>query len=129
MYEVALRNKFRFNSPKGLLTIEDLWDLPLQSATGRANLDDIARGLFKELKGNDTISFVDPGTEKDTTLQAKFDIVKPIIDGRVAENTAASEARVRTEKKQKLLAILAKKEDETLEHMSPEDLRKAIAEL
>ena len=30
-FEQAVRLKLRFNSPKGLLSVEDLWDLPLTS--------------------------------------------------------------------------------------------------
>ena len=47
IFEQASRNKLRFDTNiKGVISTEDLWDLPLTSDTGRVNLDDIAKALY-----------------------------------------------------------------------------------
>lgn len=125
MFEQAARLALRFNTPKGEATVEDLFNLPLQSNTGKANLDDIAKSLHRELRAtNETQSFVAPTESANTTLQLKFDIVKYIIDVRVAENRAAADAAKRREAKQNLLSIIAKKEGEALESMPLDELKK-----
>jgi len=131
IFEVAARQKLRFESPKGLLSLEDLWDLPLTSATGKANLDDIALGLHQGLKNTaEVVSFVDDDKAKpDAVIQLKFDLVKHIIETRKKENAAALAAKDRAETKQRLLEVLAKKRDSNLEAMSEEDLLKKLAEL
>lgn len=130
MYDKALRMKLRFETPQGPLTVEDLWDLPLQTTrANRASLDDVARGLHLQLKSGADISFVDTAKKSDPTAQLKFDIAKHIIDVRLAENAAAATAAANKERKQHLLGILASKENEALLGMSVEELRAAIAAL
>lgn len=129
MFENATRNKLRFETIKGQLSVEDLWDLPLMSSAGRVNLDDIARSLHKQLKNDDDVSFVVTAKKSDATVQLKFDIVKHIIDVKMAENKAAAEEHNRADKKQKLLAIIADRENEALKNMPLDELRKALADL
>lgn len=130
MFQKATRFKLRFDSPKGLLSTEDLWDLPLQSANPlRPNLDDVARSLHLQLKSGADVSFVDAAKKSDPTIQLKFDLVKHIIDTRLAENAAAAAAAANKEKKQHLLGILAQKENEALAGQSIDELRAAIAAL
>lgn len=129
MFDKATRLKLRFDSPKGALSVEDLWDLPLTSATGKPNLNDIAIGLHHELRENQTISFVTPAAPKSEELQLKFDVVKHVIDVRVTERDKAAEAAKRAETKQKILATLEAKEDEALKSKSPEELRQLLATL
>jgi hypothetical protein len=126
MFEKASRLKIRFQSPKGPLLVEDLWDLPLRSDTGKANLDDIARGLNRILKDKEDESFVAPTVRTDDELQLKFDIVKHVIVTRLAENEAASKAKENAERKQKILGIIAAKQDEALAKMSVEELSKMV---
>lgn len=126
IFEQAVRQQLRFDTTKGMLSVEDLWQLPLTSTTGKANLDDIARGLHHTLQDSKDISFVKP-TVTDNGLQLKFDIVKYIIDTRVAERDAHVEATKRTEKKQQILALIATKENEQLAGTSLDELR-AMAE-
>ncbi len=129
MFQQASRLALRFATVKGDLTVEDLWLLPLISATGKANLDDIARGLYNQLKETNVVSFVTPAQKADPTVQLRFDIVKHIIGVRVAENAAAATARANREKKQALLGVLAQKENEALLAMPLDELRRQIEAL
>ena len=126
MFEKADRMKLRFETPKGPLAAEDLWDLPLTSTTGKANLDDIAKGLFRQLKESGEVSFVQPAKTTDTATQLKFDIVKHIIEVRVAERDAAALAQANKEKKQLILGIIAQKENEALSQTSLDELRAMV---
>lgn len=131
-FEQATRLKLRFNTAKGALTVEDLWDLPLTSGTGKPNLDTIAVGLYTELReAGEAISFVTPNETASAkkTLQAKFDIVKHIIDVRVAENKAEADARKNREFKQRVLEIIAEKKDDSLKGKSLEELQALAATL
>lgn len=129
IFEVATRQKLRFDSPVGALSVEDLWSLHLQSATGKANLDQIAKDLHKQLKGKEEISFVSPSNVVNTTTQLKFDIVLHIIAVRTQERDKQVEARIRAEKKQTILEIINRKENEQLEGTSLDDLRRMAESL
>lgn len=128
MFEKATRTKLRFHTARGDLAVEDLWDLPLTSSTDRPNLDAIAVGLHHAL-GTSNLSFVKTPAQADDTNQLRFNIVKHVIDTRLAENAARDAAASNAEKKQGLLALIAKKESEALEGHSLEDLRKLVADL
>lgn len=130
-FEVASRLKLRFNTPAGPLSIEDLWDLPLSAATqAKANLDDLARTLHNKLKNAEDVSFVKKSTSSTPNLdQLRFDLVKYVIDTRMDEIEKAEKAASNKAKKQKLLAILEQKEDQSLMEASADDIRKMIESL
>ena len=130
IFEKATRLGLQFDSAQGQLEIHDLWDLPLSSKQDkRANLDDIAKGLYKKLQNSSDISFVETETRTDTISQLKFDIVKHIISVRLEENKIARETKERSEKKQQLLALVAQKEGEHLAGLSLDELKAKISEL
>jgi hypothetical protein len=126
MFATAARMKLRFASPKGYLMVEDLFDLPLTSATGKANLDDIAKDLHRQIKDSTEVSFVTPASGASKELQVSFEIVKFIINERVAERDAAVIKKANLERKQQIMAIIAQKENTALSESSIEDLRKMI---
>jgi hypothetical protein len=128
IFEQATRQAFRFESPKGSLTVEDLWNLPLTSNTGRANLDDIAKGLQQTLS-NTAVSFVTDTTPVNKVYQAKFDVVIHIINTKISEAKAAEQASLAREKKQKIMAIIEQKQDEALSSASLEDLEAMLNSL
>jgi hypothetical protein len=128
IFEKASRLKLRFDTPKGFLSVDDLWDLHLISDIGRANLDDIARDLNRQLK-NTEVSFVRENQGADETLQLQFDIVKHIIDVRLAEQNAALAAKEKAERKQKILAIMSDKQEASLRGLPLEDLQRLVNEL
>ena len=131
MFAFATRKKFRFDTCKGQVTVEDLWDLPLTATNGRPNLDDIAKELYKKMKDENEISFVKPTSQVNkefNIIKAKFDIVKYIIDVKLAEAEAAKKAKEIKARNQRILEIIAQKEDEALASKSKEELLAMLAE-
>ena len=130
IFEQAARCKLRFETNRiGGILVEDLFDLPLTSKTGRPNLDDIARGLHKQLKSGDDVSFVEPSRSSDPVVQLSFDIVKHVIDAKLEANKAEAKKRDDAEKKQKILALIADKKDEALKGKPLEELEAMLATL
>lgn len=126
----ATRQKLRFPSLQGTLSVEDLWDLPLQTGkASQASLDNIAITLNKQIKDAGEVSFVATAPAGSEELKTKFAIVLHIIEVRKAENQAAVEKRVNAEKKQKILEVIAQKQDKQLEEKSVEELTAMIGSL
>lgn len=128
MFEKATRLKLRFETTKGQLTVEDLWDLPLTSTRHSANLDDLARTLHEATK-NESVSFVTKTETVNEVQKLRFDIVIHIINTRISENDAAATARANREKKQQIMALIDQKQNEALGTLSVEDLRKMVESL
>ena len=129
IFEQATRAKIRYHSPNGLIGVEDLWDLPLTSNTGRINLDDIAGALDAELKSSTRTSFVWQETTKNDRLRLMFDVVIHIINTKISEAKAADQYRLAREKKQKIMAIIEQKSDMRLADSSLEELQAMLEAL
>lgn len=129
MFEKASRLKLRFPSPKGALTVEDLWDLPLTSSTGKANLDDLARRLHQSLESQKVGSFVTKAATADDRLQLQFNIVLRVIEVRLTENEAAAQREAARAKKQQIMEIISRKETESLSNASLDELRAMLGSL
>lgn len=129
MFEKASRLKLRFPSPKGSLSVEDLWDLPLTSTTGKANLDDLARTLHQSLESQKVGSFVTKATSAETGIQLRFDIVLHVINARLAEIEAAAQREAARAKKQQIMEIISRKETESLSNVSLDELRAMLGSL
>ncbi|GLY32029.1 hypothetical protein [Kineosporia sp. NBRC 101731] len=129
IFETATRNAFRFDSNRGLISTEDLWDLPLASKAG-FDLDSVAKAVNDELQSASQTSFVQ--TEADPRkgeLETKLEIVKHIIAVKIAENEAKRNRAARAAEKERLLGILAAKRDDELQGLSAEELQARIAAL
>lgn len=130
VFDTLTRQKLRFDTPQGQITSEDLWDLQLTSTKGRANLDDIARALNKQLKASgDDVSFVTSPAKTDATVQIRFDIVKHVIDVKLAENAAARAKQESSEKKQFIMGILAQKKNDELMGKTPAELEAMLSSM
>ncbi len=131
IFEKASRVKMRFDSGIGLLTVEQLWDLPLVSKQeSRPTLDGLARHVHSQLKGLEEGSFVElrPDPPKGD-LETRLEILKHIIKVRLDEKAAAEKAAQDAERKRKLLGALASKEEAELTGMTREQLEAEIAKL
>ena len=129
IFEQATRRAIRFESVKGDLSVEQLWDLPLQSRN-QFDLDTVAKTVNRQLNAVTEESFVsvreNPAKE---TLSLKLEIVKHIISVKLQE---AEEARNRANKaseKEKLLRLLDEKQNEALRALTPEEIQERLKAL
>ena len=129
IFEFATRNKLRFASARGELTVEQLWDVPLRSKDD-FNLNLIAKAANKAWKDVSEESFVETTkTMEHIRLEIALDVVKYIIDAKLdAENRAKKRADNKLEK-EKLLGILAEKQAGKLSELSEKELQRRIAAL
>lgn len=130
IFEKAARTKLRFDSTVGLLTVENLFDLPLTGKGGRPDLDVLARGVHSELKSLEEGSFVQlkPDPRK-ASLELKLDILKHVIAAKLEAQAAAEKAAENAERKRKLLSALAHKEEAELTGLTREQIEAEIAKL
>ena len=126
----AIRAKYRFVTPAGSLSVEDLWDLPLTSTKANAaNLNNIAKELSRSLKAESEEDFVNPKSNINKELQEKLEIVKYVIQVRQEENEAIRTAADKQAKKAKLLEVLDRKQNQALENLTPEEIQAMLASL
>ena len=122
IFEYASRNKVRFPF-KGMISVEDLWDLSL------INLDSIYKTLNKQVKQSEEESLLSTKASVDTELEVQIAIVKHIVSVKLAEKEAAEKTSVKKAQKQKIMNIIATKQDEVLQNSSIDDLKKMLEEL
>ena len=122
MFEVATREKMRFPF-KGMISVEDLWDLSVQ------NLDKVFKTLNSQRKEAQEESLLNTKSSEDERLETQIEIVKYIVNVKLEEQAARAKAAENREKKQKIMTLMAKKDDEAMENMSREELQKLLDEL
>jgi len=127
-FVTASKNKYRYPSSAGYLTTEDLWDLPLTSKT-KANLDDVAKGLNRELKANSEASFVVRAASSTRDQEQRLEIVKYVIDAKLMEREQARTRAANKLERDKLLAALDAQETKALADMSADEIRARLVEL
>lgn len=123
-FERATKSKLRFTTSQGrIFSVEDLWELPL------ASLDDIAKGLHKALEDNTPVSFIGEKVKADTKQQLRFDVVKRVIEVRLADAKRAEKAAKTRERNQRIMELIAQKDDEALAGKSKKELKKLLSEV
>jgi hypothetical protein len=115
-FKLASQQKLRFQTSKGLLTTEQLWDLSLDE------LDALAVSLETEHKESGKKSFLTKTSVKDKTAKLRFDVALDILHTKVDEAQAASEALEIKEHNKKIIALIADKKDESLKGKSIKQL-------
>ena len=118
MFERASIRKYRYNY-KGSITVEDLFDL------NKVELNEIYQKLNASIKSNES-TLLDSITVTDKDLDTKIEIVKYIFNKKVIADNAAMQAHETYVKKQKIMEIISKKKDESLEDTSVEELEKML---
>ena len=115
IFERAAREKTRF-AFKGSIGVEELWDLSL------TNLDTIYGNLETELEGLPKKSLLSTNSKQREEIEFKQEIIKYIVETKKIEAEQKSIAKENSVKKQMILDILAKKQNQSYENMSVEEL-------
>lgn len=115
-YKQASQQKLRVETSVGLLSVEQLWDLPVEE------LDSIAVKLSEDYEKSSGKSFLQKRSLKDKTVKLKFDVVLDILETKVKNAETASKAQETKEHNQKILGLIAEKQDGELQGKSIEEL-------
>lgn len=126
LFERASKYKLRFKTdgrPNGQISVEDLWDLSLEA------LDKLAKALNKQKKESEEESFIKKPSKASTLLNLQFDIVKHVIEVKLVEEEEAKTRAQKAAKKAQLLDLIGRKELQSLENKSIEELTKELEAL
>lgn len=118
IFRDASKQKLRFQTSKGLLSTEQLWDLT------QTDLTNAIRNQKKVVRKNDDdeLGFLDEATTVDKTEQLRFDVLKEVYLTKKADNEAARTARENKEHNQKILELISEKKDGELKGKSIQEL-------
>ena len=122
MYKQAVILDLKFQTPKGLLIPQQLYQLTMTDLTISI------KAVKKILKKNDDdeLSFLEDAKTVDVENQLRFDILKDVY---LTKKQKLDEARNAAEVKahnQKILTLIAEKKDENLRNMPLEELEKML---
>lgn len=120
IFKYAAKKSLRFPH-KGSLSVEDLFKLDMNS------LDAVYKTLKKQQKASNEESLIEEKTTEDKELEVKLAIVKEIFEDKKAAAEKAKKAAANKVKNQRILEILAKKQDEALENMTEDELKAQLA--
>ncbi len=122
-YKLASQTGLRFNTDKGLLSVEQLWNL------NQSQLSNLIKSVKKVLKrddDDDELSFLTDTKVVDIENQLRFDIAKDVY---LTKKKLAEDLREKADKKafeQKILGLIAEKREGSLREKSIEELQKMI---
>jgi hypothetical protein len=118
-FREATRQKLRVSTSQGLLTVEQLWELPLSKlATAIKN---VKKTLQKD--NDDELSFLDESKNVDKTQQLTFDVLKEIYLTKKEEADAAKNVAEVKAHNEKILSLIHQKQETELSQKSVEELQ------
>lgn len=126
IFEIATREKLKFDSDKGDLDVEQVWDLPVETLDEmywkyESTLEKTERTLLQTRKTSKTI--------KEKRVRIKMAILEHIISVKEDEAKKAKESRIIKALRDKLIGIKAEKQDEIYRNMTPEQLDEELSKL
>lgn len=132
MYKKASRLKLRFESSRGPLTAEMLWDLKITELKTMVKAQ--AEKLQKLEKPGDDLSFLEEIITSNETKEIeieklRFDILKDVFITRKDEAKDAAADVKKKEELSHLREILRDKKEEELKKLSAEELEERIKKL
>jgi len=128
-FKNASRLKYRYETVKGDISTEDLWQLPVpltDNCKSEITLDIIAKTINKQIKAETEESFVSTKNKNVQLLETKLEIVKEVIRYKIAEANKKREEESQENLKSRVRAAMFNKQNQELESMSIEELTKLL---
>jgi hypothetical protein len=100
-----------------------LWKLPLIGQNGKASLDELAKKYHNKIKNAEQPSFVEDTSLADALMQLRFDIILHIIKVKKDEQLESIRHKEMAAKRQKIMELIERKQDEALSEASIDELR------
>lgn len=121
MYKKASQIKLRFETPKGLLNVEQLWGLK-ESQLKELILD--AKSKLVKVEDFKDLSFLDSISKEDEVDRLKFDILVDIYKTKQEAINKQKEMQENKLYNAMIDEIIAEKQNESLKSLSVEELLK-----
>lgn len=129
MYKIASRKKLRIQTNRGMLSVEQLWDL------SKEDIGELAKSIRKRINdqkgvtGDSELDFLKPSAQTEETIdELTFRILKDIYQTLQADEDSARRLAAKRQRNRKLLEVIARKQDQELEGKSIEELEKMLEE-
>jgi len=116
IYKQASQRKLRVETPRGSLTVEQLWDLSVDE------LDAIAVSFHKQTESLSETTFLASKSTEDKALKLKFDLVLDILNTKVENQERAGKAAETRAHNKKIDELIAAKQESDLSSLSIEEL-------
>ena len=127
LFKKATKQDITYNTSKGVLTLNDLWKIPLESkSTTAITLDSILVSLDTELRKETTsTSFISKTSSSSSSkVQLAFDVAHEILKERLVDKKALEETLVESQRKARIKELIAEKKEDNLKNLSIEELEK-----
>lgn len=126
MYKQAAQLKLRFETPKGVLSAENLFDLSMTDLS--TTIKKVNAQLKKEQTTDNELAFLEGTDIVESQNSLRFKILKDVYMTKKDARDAAALDYEKKQKKQRIAEIIAKKKEEALENMSIEELEAMLKE-
>ena len=123
MFLKSTKLNLRYKVAVGNITTEDLWACSLET------LDELAKSINKSIKEAGEESFIKVKTDVNKIDELKLEVVKQVIEIKLAEQEAKKTAVEKRQKKKVLLYLIATKELEGLASKSVEELKAEVEKM
>jgi hypothetical protein len=132
VFEQATRLKLRFDTQAhNGLSVEQLWDLPMQSTRpNQSDLEGAGKVVKKALREQDEDSIVSNGTNTTKALlELKLAVLIAIVEYKKAENAAKLADANRAQERATLRGLLMEKHAEEMKNLTKEQIEAKLKEL
>lgn len=122
LFAKATQKGLTFKTVKGLVSVQELWKMPLTSSN-EFNLDVVSRDVLKQVRSSQEDSLVTQNTVS-TDDEIRLDVLKYIIEFKKGEIKSKEEAKVTEAHNARIDELIQRKKEEDLASKSIEELEK-----